>query len=174
MLSNGFTDDVFWADEVLVYYNQLRALYPAAPIDVLLGDIGHQRAQSKPADLAFMVGRVQAFFDHYVKGTGPQPALGVTALTQTCPKSAPSGGPYTAATWTALHPGVVAFSSAPSQTILSTGGDPKVGRAFDPVAGGLSCTTAPATRDAGLRPTGCRPRPVRATPCSGRRPSPPT
>ena len=143
MLTNGFTDDVFWADEVLVYYNRLRVLYPSAPVSVLFGDIGHQRAQSKPADLAVMVVRVQAFFDHYVKGTGPQPVLDVTALTQTCPKGAPSGGPYSAATWEALHPGVVSFSSKPGQTILSTGGDPKVSRAFDPVAGGLSCTTAP-------------------------------
>jgi hypothetical protein len=144
LMSNGFTDDVFWADQVLVYYNLLRSLYPTAPVEVLFGDIGHQRAQSKPADLAVMSGRVHAFFDHYVKGTGAQPALDVTALTQTCPKSAPSGGPYAAATWAALHPGVVAFSSKPAQTILSTGGDPKVSRAFDPVSGGLSCTTAPA------------------------------
>ena len=143
-LANGFTDDVFWADQVLVYYNRLRALYPSAPVEVLFGDIGHQRAQSKPADLALTSARIHAFFDHYVKGAGPQPALDVTALTQTCPKSAPSGGPYTAATWAALHPGVVNFSSKPTQTILSTGGNPAVSKAFDPVSGGLSCTTAPA------------------------------
>ncbi len=143
-LVNGFTDDVFWADEVLVYYNLLRSLYPSAPVTVLFGDIGHQRAQSKPADLMLSSGRIHAFFDYYLKGAGPRPAQDVTALTQTCPKSAPSGGPYAAATWAALHPGVVSFSSKPSQTILSTGGDPKVSKAFDPVTGGLSCTTAPA------------------------------
>jgi dienelactone hydrolase len=141
---HGFTDDVFWAGQVLAYYNELRSLYPSAPVEVLFGDIGHQRAQSKPADLALMRTRIQAFFDHYVKGTGPQPALGVTALTQTCPKDAPSGGPYSAATWAALHPGVVSLNSKPAQTILSTGGDPAVSKAFDPVYGGLSCTTAPA------------------------------
>ena len=113
---NGFTDDVFWADQVLVYYNLMRAQYPSAPVEVLFGDIGHQRAQSKPADLALMRTRIQAFFAHYVKGTGPQPPLGVTALTQTCPASAPSGGPYTAATWAELHPGVVNFNSQPTQT----------------------------------------------------------
>ncbi|THD59295.1 CocE/NonD family hydrolase [Phenylobacterium sp.] len=143
-LANGFTDDVFWADQVLVYYNRLRALYPSAPVELLFGDIGHQRAQSKPADLALTSAHIHAFFDYYVKGAGPQPTLGVTALTQTCPKSAPSGGPYAAATWAALHPGAVDFSSKPTQTILSTGGDPKVSKAFDPVSGGLSCTTAPA------------------------------
>jgi predicted acyl esterase len=145
LISNGFTDDVFWADEVLVYYNRLRAMYPFAPVALLFGDIGHQRAQSKQADLALMISRVQAYFDYYLKGVGPRPANDVTALTQTCPKSAPSGGPYTAATWAALHPGAVSYGSKPTQTILSTGGDPKVARAFDPVtAFGGSCATASA------------------------------
>ena len=141
-LGHGFTDDLFWADQVLIYYNLLRSKYPSVPVEVLLGDIGHQRAQSKAADLTVMRTRIQAFFAHYVKGTGPQPTLGLTALTQTCPASAPSGGPFTAATWAELHPGVVSFSSQPAQTVLSTGGDPTVGKAFDPVYGGRSCTTA--------------------------------
>lgn len=141
---HGFTDDVFWADQVLVYYNLLRSVYPSAPVEVLFGDIGHQRAQSKAADLTLMRSRIQAFFAYYVKGTGPRPTMGVTALTQTCPGSAPSGGPYTAATWAALHPGVVTFSSQPTQTILSTAGNPAVSRAFDPVYGGRSCTTVSA------------------------------
>lgn len=143
-LANGFTDDVFWADQVLIYYNLLRSLYPTAPVEVLFGDIGHQRAQSKPADLALASSRIHAFLAYYLKDAGPQPAIDVTALTQTCPKSAPSGGPYTAATWAELHPGMVGFNSKPTQTILSTGGDPKVSKAFDPVSGGLSCTPAPA------------------------------
>ncbi len=137
LLTNGFTDDVFWADQVLVYYNRLRALYPSAPVQVLFGDIGHQRAQSKPADLAVASGRIHAFLAYYLKGAGTQPAMDVTALTQTCPIGAPSGGPYTAPTWAALHPGTVSFASKPTQTILSTGGDPKVSQAFDPVSSGL-------------------------------------
>jgi dienelactone hydrolase len=145
LLTNGFTDDVFWADQVLVYYNLLRSLYPSAPVQVLFGDIGHQRAQSKPADLAVASGRIHAFLAYYLKGAGPKPAMDVTALTQTCPMGAPSGGPYTAETWAALHPGVVGFSSKATQTILSTGGDPKVAQAFDPVYSGRSCTAAPAS-----------------------------
>jgi dienelactone hydrolase len=148
-LGHGFTDDLFWADQVLIYYNFVRARYPSVPVEVLLGDIGHQRAQSKAEDLTLMRTRIQAFFAHYVKGTGPQPTLGLTALTQTCPASAPSGGPFTAATWAELHPGLVSFSSQPSKTVLSTGGDPTVGKAFDPVYGGRSCTTASAA-DEGL------------------------
>ena len=164
------SDDVFWADQVLVYYNRLRALYPSAPVTLLFGDIGHQRAQSKPADLMLANGRIHAFLAYYLKGVGPRPASDVTALTQTCPKSAPSGGPYAAATWAALHPGAVDFSSKPTQTILSTGGDPKVSKAFDPVSGGLSCTTAPAADEGrGVATTGCRRPPARDTPCWDRR-----
>ncbi|MBS0331745.1 MAG: hypothetical protein JSS35_03170, partial [Proteobacteria bacterium] len=103
--------------------------------------------QSKPADLAQASSRIHAFMAYYLKGAGTRPANDVTALTQTCPRSAPSGGPYTAATWAALHPGTVSYSSKPAQTILSSGGDPKVSKAFDPVAGGLSCTTAPAAEE---------------------------
>jgi dienelactone hydrolase len=140
----GFTDDILGADQVLVYYNLMRSLYPTVPVDVLFADIGHQRANNKPADITVMRTRIQAFFDHYVKGTGPKLTLGVTALTQTCPVTAPSGGPYTAATWAKLHPGVVEFNSQPTRTILSNGGDPKVSDAFDPLYGGHSCTTASA------------------------------
>jgi hypothetical protein len=140
----GFTDDILGIDQVLVYTNLLFSLYPSAVVEMFFGDIGHQRANKKPADMAAMRTRIDAFFAHYVKGAGPRPPLGVTALTQTCPVSAPSGGPYTAATWAALHPGVVRFSSQATRTILSTGGDPAVAKAFDPVYGGLSCTTAPA------------------------------
>lgn len=146
-IANGFTDDVFPVDEALRYYNLEHSLYPSDPIGLFFADVGHQRANNKPADLALLAPRIKAFFDHYVKGTGPQPRLGVTALTQTCPISVRSGGPYYAATWAALHPGEVDYSSAPAQTILSTAGNPTISKTFDPVLGGLACTTAPATNE---------------------------
>ncbi|HVV77639.1 MAG TPA: CocE/NonD family hydrolase [Mycobacteriales bacterium] len=145
LLANGFTDDVFPVDEVLRYYNLERSLYPADPIALLLADVGHQRGDNKPADGLLRVRRIKAFFDHYVKGTGPHPTMGVTASTQVCKKGAPSGGPYHAATWAKLHPRVVRYTSKPAQTVLSVDGNPLVSKAFDPVAGGLACTTAPST-----------------------------
>jgi predicted acyl esterase len=144
-LANGFTDDVFPVDEILRYYNLERSLYPAAPISLLALDAGHPRGQNKLADDERIPAGIKAFFDHYVKGTGRQPRMGVTALTQTCPKSARSGGPYHAATWAALHPGEVDYSSKPAQTILSTAGDPTISQTFDPVFGGGACATASAT-----------------------------
>lgn len=144
LLANGFTDDVFPADEVLRYYNLARASFPTNPIEVFLADIGHQRANNKARDTGLLHRRVEAFFDHYLKGAASGSAVGVTALTQTCPVSSPSGGPYRAATWDALHPGEVAYTSRAAQTVLSTGGNPLVAKAFDPILGGLACTTAPA------------------------------
>jgi len=87
---------------------------------------------------------IRAFFDHYVKRAKMRAPTGVTALTQTCPVSAPSEGPYTAATWAKLHRGEVAYRAGSAQTIVSTASDPAVSSAFDPVFGGRACTTAPA------------------------------
>jgi hypothetical protein len=145
LLANGFTDDIFPVDETLRYYNLERSLYSSDPISLFDFDGGHMRGQNKPADAALLPTRIKAFFDHYVKGTGPQPTMGVTALTQTCPKTAPSGGPYHATTWAALHPGEVDYSSKPAQTILSNAGDPTISKTFDPVYGGGACATVPAT-----------------------------
>lgn len=146
-LANGFTDDVFPVDEVLRYYNLEHSRYPSDPISLLLADIGHQRAQNKPVEVHLLNRRIQEFFDHYVKRTGPPPTMGVTAFTQTCPSSAPSGGPYHAATWDTLHAGEVDYSSKPAQTILSSGGNPSIATTFDPILGGLACTTAPAANE---------------------------
>ncbi|MGH2858701.1 MAG: CocE/NonD family hydrolase, partial [Solirubrobacteraceae bacterium] len=144
LIANGFTDDLFPVDEAVRFYNLEQSLYPSDPIALFDFDGGHQRGQNKPAELALLSSRIQAFFDHYVKGGGPQPQLGATALTQTCPASAPAGGPYWASTWAGLHPGQVDYSSAASQTISSAAGDPAIAKTFDPIAGGGACATASA------------------------------
>jgi dienelactone hydrolase len=146
LLTNGFTDDIFPGDEALRYYNLERSLYPTDPIALFDYDGGHPRGQNKLADGTLVVNRVQAFFDHYVKGTGAQPTMGVTAIKQTCPKTTPSGAPYWAPTWAGLHPGEVDFSSKPAQAILSTvAGNQTISKAFDPVYGGGACATVTAT-----------------------------
>ena len=47
---------------------------------------------------------------------------GVTAYTQTCPKTAPGGGPYAASEWSKLHPHTVVFGGPGAQTFTSAGG----------------------------------------------------
>ena len=80
--------------------------------------------------------------DRYVKGDpAVTPLHGVEALTQTCPATAPSGGPFTAATWRALHPGEVRLRAVATRTVLSAAGDPTVAAAIDPVGGQGACAT---------------------------------
>ncbi len=145
LIANGFTDDLFPVDEAIRYYNFERSRYGADPIGLIDGDFGHQRAQNKPGDLALLSSRIQSFLGYYVKGSGSQPQLGATALTETCPSTAPSGGPYSASSWAALHPHTVNYSSAPPQTILSSAGNPAIAATIDPVAGGGACATVTAT-----------------------------
>jgi dienelactone hydrolase len=144
LIANGFTDDLFPVDEGVRYYNLERSLYPNDPIGLFDFDGGHQRGQNKPAELSLLSGRIQAFFDHYLKG-GAAPQLGATALTQTCPMSAPAGGPFSAPSWAALHPGEVDYSSSPAQTILSGTGSAATSSAIDPIAGQGACATVTAT-----------------------------
>ena len=158
-LTNGFTDDIFPVDEAIRYVNLEHRLYPSDPAAIFNYDGGHQRGGNKPADGGLLLARVKAFLDHYVKGVGPQPLLGVTALTMTCPSSAASGGPYWALTWAGLHPGEVDYSSKPAQRILSAGGNPKVAAQFDTIGAtefssinseGWPCQAASATPERGV------------------------
>jgi hypothetical protein len=145
LIANGFTDDLFPVDEAVRYYNLEQSLYPADPISLLAGDFGHMRAQNKPGDEALLSSAIQNLFGFYLKGVGGQPPSSATATIETCPSSAPSGGPYTAASWSALHPGEVDFSSDPAQTISSAAGNPATARAIDPIAGDGACATVGAT-----------------------------
>ena len=145
LIANGFTDDLFPVDEAVRYYNFDHTLYPSDPISLFDGDFGHQPANNKPDDLALLSGRIQSFFDYYLKGSGSQPQPSATATIETCPASQPSGGPYSAPTWAALHPGEVDYSSSAAQTISSAAGDPTISKTIDPIAGGGACATASAT-----------------------------
>jgi predicted acyl esterase len=148
LISNGFTDDLFPADEAIRFYNRIRSQYPSAPISMLFGDFGHMRAANKAGDSTARNNAQDAWLDHYVKGTGSQPFQGTTAFAMTCPTSAPSGGPYQAASWAALQHGEVRLDSPQSQTISpdadSNPAKIAVDVTFDPVSsGGNPCSTAP-------------------------------
>src|SRR3954453_7306786 len=150
LLANGFTDDLFPVDEALRFANRTRAQYPGPPLSMLFMDFGHMRGQSKAADMAVFEQRRFEWMDRYVKGDASvAPLGGVEALTQTCPAAAPSGGPFIAATWRALHPGEVRFSSAAAQTVLSAAGDPTVSAPIDPIGGQGACATTQALDEPG-------------------------
>ena len=149
LVHGGWTDDLFPASEPLRVYNALRAADPNAPVSLQLADLGHPRGSNKANADRALNDQGAAFFDAYLRGQGSPPAPGsVTAFTQTCPKSAPAGGPFTAASWPQLHPGAVSFGSSPPQTVTSEGGNPATAQAYDPVSGGGDACRASTREDA--------------------------
>jgi hypothetical protein len=159
LISNGWTDDLFPPDEAIRFYNRTRSRHPGAPVSLIFSDHGHQRGQNKAPDAQFRNDRRHAWFDHYVKGTGPAPFQGVETLTQAC--GGPSGGatgpfddagadqPFSAATWRAIAPGEVRFSDEAEKAIAPAVTDPAPGQAYDPIAGGGACATAAGVDQAG-------------------------
>ncbi|MEA2403469.1 MAG: type transport system ATP-binding protein [Thermoleophilaceae bacterium] len=139
LILNGWTDDLFPAMEALRVYNSVRDGNPGAQVALQFADLGHQRGSNKVnADHALNDGGSR-FLDQHLKNDGSGPAAGsVTAFTQTCPSdpNVPAGGPFSASSWPAIHPGAVLAGSNAAQTVLSAGGNPDTARAIDPVAGG--------------------------------------
>jgi dienelactone hydrolase len=139
-LGGGFTDDLVPADEQLAFVNR----HPDGIVSQFYGDVGHPRAQKKPADLALRKLLLRQWFERHLKGdTTLPPPDGVTAFVQTCPSTAPSGGPFTASSWAVLHPGEVRFRKPDSKLVLST--EDALGPSFDPLGGVTACSTADAT-----------------------------
>jgi dienelactone hydrolase len=144
LISSGWTDDLFPPMEAIRFYNRTRSAFPGHPISLFFLDYGHQRGQNKPGDIAHLKARQETWFEHYLLGRGPRPFIGAEAVTQTCPKAAPGEGPFRAPTWDSLSPGEVRFTSA-AQQVVASGGDPRAGQAYDPVAGGGACATSDST-----------------------------
>jgi dienelactone hydrolase len=152
LISNGFTDDLFPADEAIAYYNRIRSQYPNAPISLFFGDFGHMRASNKASDIAALTAQEDAWLDFYVKGTGPQPFQGVTTFAPTCPNTSgtDSLGPFQAGSWAGLQKGDVRLTDAAPKTISAGGGSATVDKTFDPVAGDDACATAPGADLSGV------------------------
>ncbi len=150
LISNGFTDDLFPADEAIGYYNLIRSQYPNAPISLFFGDFGHPRADNKNSDTQALSDAQDAWLDFYVKGVGSEPFQGTTTFAPTCPKdkTVDSLGPFQAGSWSGLQRGAVRLQDTGSKTIAAGAGSPSVDASFDPVQNGSSsvnaCQTAPA------------------------------
>ena len=121
MITSGWTDDLFPANEAVRFYNRTRLNHPGTPLSMNLVDFGHPRGQNKAATVQAIQSAENAWFDHYLLGNGSAPASQVQALTQTCPSSAAPGGPYVAPTYEALAPGELRFKSKPVHDIATDG-----------------------------------------------------
>ncbi len=153
LISSGFTDDLFPADEAIRFYNRTVAEHPGSPISLFFGDFGHQRASNKTGVTSALTAREDAWLDFYVKGAGGAPAQGVETFTQTCPTSSgtPGVGPFKAPNWASIAPGEVRHSSAAPQTITAGSGSTSIAATFDPVSsGGNPCRSVAADDQAGV------------------------
>lgn len=141
LIENGWTDDLFPPEQAIRVYNQVGS---STPVTLQFGDLGHSRASNKPTVNTAFNDQGSAFFGSYLQGSGQPPAPGsVTAYTQTCPASAPDGGPYQSSSYSTLSTGAVRFGSNAPQTVTATG-DPTASSQFDPIATSDACKTITA------------------------------
>ena len=152
-VASGWTDDLFPADEALRMRNVFAAEFPTVPFAMMFFDFGHQRGAGKRADEDRYRGHVLDWMDRYVKGDASVNVVeGVETLTQTCPSSddTPSGGPFRAPSWSALHPGEVRYTEPGERSFTSAGGEASVAAAIDPIGGGGDpCASVPGDDEAG-------------------------
>ncbi|MFL5871664.1 MAG: CocE/NonD family hydrolase [Solirubrobacterales bacterium] len=158
LISNGWTDDLFPADEAIRFYNRTRTLYPKADISLFFSDHGHMRGQNKPADNALLKKVQNRWFKYFLKHQGKKPFEGVETLTQTCPSSASSAGPFRAPSWATAARGEIRLRSASPQTMAPMVSDP-AGQSFDPVLGKGACAQTPATVPTGALGYDLKPAP---------------
>jgi pimeloyl-ACP methyl ester carboxylesterase len=144
LLENGWTDDLFPAEEALRVWRIFRKV-KSARVTLQFGDLGHPRGGNKPAEDHVFNGQGVKFFNAYLKGAGHGPRPGsVTAFTETCPADAPAGGPFHARSWEKLAPRDVHFGAGGAQRITSSGGDPAISAAINPIGGDPPCEAQPA------------------------------
>ena len=126
LLEQGWTDDLFGADEATRIYARLRAASRTARVGLLLGDLGHARAgNSTRVDQDFN-DRGAAFLARYLKG-GPETATtrpgAVRAYVAACPKGA-TGRALDGRSWPALQRGAVSWQGGRgTQRVTSAGGN---------------------------------------------------
>jgi hypothetical protein len=150
LLQSGWTDDLFPPKESIRVYDDSRRRGGFAAMQ--LGDLGHPRGSNKPNADRFFNDQGSEFFDRWLMDAGGGPGSGeANAFTQTCPRTEPADGPFTASSYRRLARGEVQFGAPGTQTVLSGGGKVLTGAAFDPITGGgdacrqVAAETAPGT-----------------------------
>ncbi|MBL7491735.1 prolyl oligopeptidase family serine peptidase [Frankia sp. AgB1.9] len=122
LIENGWTDNLFGAQQGLALFNQARAASPSADVSLQLADTGHPGASNRSDVVDRLVDAGSAFFDAKLRGTGTGPAPGSVALSpMSCPAGSATPAPITAASWGAAHPGTLSFSLTLPQSTTSSG-----------------------------------------------------
>ena len=134
LIESGWTDDIFPVEQALRVYNQVRSPATKGYVALMFGDVGHPPASNKKNTIEAFGAEAAQFFGAKLKHEGKPPKNGsVTAYTQTCPKSAPAEGPYSATSFSKLAPHTLTLGSSAAQTFTSVGASPTIAAEFDPL-----------------------------------------
>ena len=132
LIESGWSDDVFPVEQALRVYNEVRA--SGGDVALMFGDVGHAIASNKAKTGQAFALEATRFFAGNLKYEGEAPKNGnVTAYTQTCPKSAPDDGPFSAKEWPKLATGTVTFGASAAQTFDYRGASSTIAKEFDPI-----------------------------------------
>jgi fermentation-respiration switch protein FrsA (DUF1100 family) len=139
LIQAGWTDDLFPVGQTLRIYDLLRGVDRNAVVQLQLGDLGHARGANHPDDVRAFDAQGLAFLGRRLSGAA-QPAAAnaapgaVTALRQTCPRTAPSGGPaIVASSFAGLARGSLVFRHRAAQRVISSGGDAALSQRLSPL-----------------------------------------
>jgi hypothetical protein len=131
----GWTDDLFEAVESFRMFKYLKALDPQWPVAVALADIGHSRAQNKPATWQRLNAQAFQWLQSNINDSHDQSTT-ISSEPTVCDDSAPSTR-LTGKTPEDLSAGTldVTYAGGATLTNASGSGDPD-GLATDAIAGG--------------------------------------
>lgn len=142
----GFTDTIFPAVEAIRMYNRLKDEDPSYPIRMYIGDIGHQIAQNKAAEVAYQNDLITKWFNFYLKSKGQEPDHVVEARSQDCYATgeADLGPLYRGASWADTVGESVTVIDEALPGILSAGVSDPHAQALNPIQLGVD-TSCPTT-----------------------------
>lgn len=148
LISTGWYDDLFPANEAVRLYNKIREDHPMTPVKLFGLDFGHTpRAANFAGDLTAFGMATGQWAAQYVKGLPAgvsNPLGGVTITTAKCSgTSRVAGTVSTASTWATLGQGEVRVDGADAQTI-NPGTSPAI-----PFTSGTVCTDSPGADTSG-------------------------
>ena len=147
----GWTDDLFPAVESFREFKALKALDPLWPVEVAVADVGHPRAQNKPATWHRLNDRAWGFLQSQINGSHRE-RTGVSSEETVCGSSATPAHSLTAPTPEELASGSVSFAFPGAAALVSPPGaadpngpatDPVIGSQVPGVPGAGPCRTSP-------------------------------
>lgn len=161
LISSGFTDDLFPANEATRYYNRTRAQFPNAPLSLFFGSFGHMRGQNGSEVSGALNALEKQWIDYYLKDIGSKPASNVTTWTQVCPDGATDAGPFTTGDWVSQSPGEIrVLDKSAAQTVAADGGDRANGALFNPAPSGTACAAGTGALEPGTANYETQPAPA--------------